>query len=175
MPKKPAHVYREQDRPAYTRKEYITGIPGSRITFFERGDPNKEFPIELSLVMKEKGQIQHTALESARVSANRKMEKTAGEEGYYIKLRVYPHQILRENPIALGAGADRISDGMRKAFGRPVGLAARVNPGQKILTLRTTEEFYEAARESMRRARMKLPMPAKVQLDRGSEIISKNE
>lgn len=172
MPEKPASVYRDQDRPAYTRKEYITGIPGSRITFYERGDPNADFPIQLSLISQEKGQIRHNALESARVSANRYMIKNAGEKNYYLKLRVYPHQILRENPMALGAGADRISDGMRKAFGRPVGLAARVSPGQKIFTLRTTKEFYKMAREALRRAKMKLPFPAKISVDKGAEIIS---
>lgn len=172
MPEKPASSYREQDKPAYTRKEYITGIPGNRIIFFERGDPNADFPIQLSLIAEEKGQVRHTALESARVSANRHMQKKAGEKNYYIKLRVYPHQILRENPMALGAGADRISDGMRKSFGRPIGLAARVSDGQRILTIRTTEEFYRVARDAMRRARMKLPIPAKTNIDKGEKIIS---
>ncbi|KXB07173.1 50S ribosomal protein L10e [candidate division MSBL1 archaeon SCGC-AAA382K21] len=172
MPEKPASAYRNQDRPAYTRKEYVTGIPASRITYYERGDREADFPIQLSLVAEEQGQIKHTALESARISANRQMEKEAGEKNYYLKLRVYPHQILRENPIALGAGADRISDGMRKSFGRPIGLAARLSPGQKIITIRTKEEFYEIAKEAMRRARMKLPIPAKRTLDKGSEIIS---
>lgn len=175
MPKKPADVYREQDGPAYTRKEYITGIPGSRITFFEVGDSNTDFPIHLSLISKEKGQIRHTALESARVSANRHMLKEAGEENYYLKLRLYPHQILRENPIALGAGADRVSDGMRKSFGRPVGLAARVSSGQKILKIRTKKEFYETGKEALRRSKMKVPLNSKVSVDKGVETISKNE
>ncbi len=89
-----------------------------------------------------------------------------------MKLRVYPHQVLRENPMALGAGADRISDGMRKSFGRPVGLAARVSPGQQIITVRVPEEFYEAGKESLRRSKMKLPLPGKVVLEKGEEIIS---
>lgn len=172
MPKKPASSYRDQDRPAYTRKEYITGIPGSRIIFFERGDESGDFPIEISLVSNEKGQVRHTALESARVSANRHMQKEAGENNYYLKLRVYPHQILRENPMALGAGADRISDGMRKAFGRPISLAARISRGQKIFTIKTTKDSYETAKEALRRAKMKLPIPTKRSLDKGSEIIS---
>ncbi len=172
MPEKPASAYREQDRPAYTRKEYVTGIPGSRITFFERGDSETDFPIQISLVSTEKGQIKHTALESARISANRHMEKGAGEKNYYLKLRIYPHQILRENPMALGAGADRISDGMRKSFGRPIGLAARVSPGQRIITIRTTQEFYNIAKEAIRRARMKLSVNSKRVLERGSELIS---
>lgn len=175
MPEKPASVYRDQDRPAYTRKEYITGIPGSRITFFEGGDPNEDYPIHLSLRSKEKGQIRHKALESARVSANRHMEKTVGEENYYLKLRIYPHQILRENPMALGAGADRISDGMRKSFGRPVGLAARVSPGQEILTIRLPAEFYKQGKEALRRARMKLPFPSKTTIEKGADIISSGD
>ncbi len=172
MPEKPASAYREQDGQAYTRKEYITGLPGNRITFYERGDPNKEYPIHLSLKSSEKGQIRHTALESARVSANRHMMKTAGEKNYYLKLRVYPHQVLRENPMALGAGADRISDGMRKSFGRPVSLAARVSPGQEIISIKTPRDFYKAGRESLRRAKMKLPLSAKISVDKGVDLIS---
>lgn len=172
MPEKPASSYREQSEQAYTRKEYISGIPASRIIFFEVGDPNEDFPIEISLVVQEKGQIRHSALESARVSTNGYMEKVVGEKNYYLKLGVYPHQILRENPMALGAGADRISDGMRKSFGRPVSLAARISPGQKILTLRTKEEFYEEAKEGIRRARMKIPLNAKRKVEKGSELIS---
>lgn len=172
MPEKPASSYREQDRPAYTRKEFITGIPGSRINFFERGDPNADLPIHLSLTSKEKGQIKHTALESARVSANRYLMKKVGEKNYYLKLRIYPHHVLRENPMALGAGADRISDGMRKAFGRPIALAARVSPNQKIITVRVPEEFYKAGKESLRRAKMKLPVPCKITLDKGIDLIS---
>ncbi|KXA94114.1 50S ribosomal protein L10e [candidate division MSBL1 archaeon SCGC-AAA259I09] len=172
MPEKPASAYREQKGPAYTRKEYITGIPGSRITFYERGDPNTDFPIKIALVSKEKGQIRHTALESARVSANRYMMKKAGDKNYYLKLKIYPHQILRENPMALGAGADRISDGMRKAFGRPVALAARVSEGQEIIVIETTEEFYGAGKEALRRGKMKLPLPGKVTLKKGVDVVS---
>lgn len=172
MPEKPASSYRENDRPSYTRKEYVTGIPASRIIFYESGNTEADFQIQLSLVTEEEGQIQHKALESARVSANRHMEKEAGEKNYHLRLRVYPHQILRENPMALGAGADRISDGMRKSFGRPIGLAARVNKEQKIITAEVPLEFYKTCREALRRARMKLPMPGRIQVDKGADIIS---
>ncbi len=33
-------------------------------------------------------------------------------------LRKFPHQVLRENKQATGAGADRVSDGMRQPSGR---------------------------------------------------------
>ena len=31
MSDKPASMYRDIDKPAYTRREYITGIPGSKV------------------------------------------------------------------------------------------------------------------------------------------------
>ena len=46
--------------------------------------------------------------------------------GYFFQLRIYPHHILRENPLAAGAGADRMSTGMKCAFGKPISVAARV-------------------------------------------------
>ncbi|MBS3815421.1 MAG: 50S ribosomal protein L16 [Hadesarchaea archaeon] len=171
MPTRPAYAYRDKDRPAYTRKEYVTGIPGIRISFFDRGNTKADFPLKLSLVTKEGGQIRHNALEAARVSANRILEKEAGEGNYHLKLRVYPHQILRENPMAIGAGADRISDGMRKSFGRPIGMAARVSTGQKIITISVPKEFYGVAKKAIKRARMKIPMPCKRSIDKGKELL----
>lgn len=171
MPIRPASAYRDKDRPAYTRKEYVTGIPGIRITFFDRGDTEADFPIEISLIAKEEGQIRHNALEAARIAANRILEKEAGRKNYHLKLRVYPHQILRENPMAIGAGADRISDGMRRSFGRPIGAAARVSAGQRVLTVRVSKEFYEIAKKAVERARMKLPMPCRRSIDKGKELL----
>lgn len=175
MPLRPASVYRDKDRPAYTKKEYITGIPGMRIAFFDMGNPEGDFPIEISLVAEEEGQIRHNALEAARLAANRLLENEVGKSYYHLKIRVYPHQILRENPMAIGAGADRISDGMRKAFGRPVGVAARISAGQKILTVRTTKEAYEIGKEALRRASMKFPMPCRRSLDKGEEYLTSTE
>lgn len=171
MPIRPASAYRDKDRPAYTRKEYVTGIPGIRITFFDRGDTEADFPIEISLIAEEEGQIRHNALEAARIAANRILEKEAGRKNYHLKLRVYPHQILRENPMAIGAGADRISDGMRRSFGRPIGTAARVSAGQRVLTVRVPKEFYEIAKKAVKRARMKLPMPCRRSIDKGKELL----
>lgn len=172
MPEKPASCYREQSTPPYTRKEYITGEPASRIDFFETGDPKADFAVRLSLKPEEKGQVRDNALEAARISANRYLRKEAGEKNYFLKLRVHPHHILRKNPIALGAGADRISSGMRKSFGRPTGLAARVSSGQKVFIVDVSEENYEIGREALRRAKMKLPLPGKTSIERGESLLS---
>ena len=72
-------------------------------------------------------QIRHTALEAARVISNATIRKAAGPQGYALRIHTYPHQVLRENKQATGAGADRVSQGMRQAFGKNVGTAARVS------------------------------------------------
>jgi len=108
------------------------GIPGSKIVQFDMGNLTDEFPLQLSLVVEEACQIRHTALEAARISINRRLLKDVGRLNYRLKIRVYPHHVLRENKQATGAGADRVSEGMRLAFGKAVGTAARVMKGQEI-------------------------------------------
>jgi len=167
MPLRPARAYRHFSGPAYTRREFVDGVPGIRVIFFDMGNPKSNFPVEMSLISQEAGQIRHNALEAARVAANRMLEVKAGKDNYHLKLRVYPHQILRENPQAAGAGADRISDGMRQSFGRPIGTAARVSVGQSLMTVRTMTEFAPLGKEALRRASLKLSLPSRVVVEKG--------
>lgn len=176
MARKPGSMYREIDDTAYTRREYIDGVPGSKITQYDMGDlsaGSDSYPIALSLVAEEDCQIRHSALESARVAANRHMIKELGEGNYKMKLRVYPHHILRENKQATGAGADRVSDGMRLSFGKPVGSAARVSEGQVVFTARVEadREQFDVAHDSLRRAYTKIPTPCSIRFDEGNELL----
>ncbi len=172
MPLRPARSYRHYSGPAYTRREYTKGVPGIRVTFFDMGDPQGDFPVVMNLIAEERGQIRHNALEAARIAANRVLESEAGRNNYHLKIHVYPHQILRENPMAVGAGADRISDGMRQAFGRPIGTAARVSAGQKLITVRIPKEFARVGKEALNRAAMKLPIPCRRVFEKGEELLA---
>lgn len=147
------------------------GVPAWKITQFDLGNLKKNFEIALSLFTKEKCQIRDIALESARISANKYIEAKAGATEYHLKIKVQPFIVLRENKQATGAGADRISQGMRASFGKAVGNAARVKEGQEILTLEVNKENFNHAKEALRRARMKLPTPCKVVITRGKELI----
>ncbi len=62
---------------------------------------------------------------------------------YKFKIKVYPHHHIRENPLASGAGADRMSTGMKKSFGKVIGLAARVKEGQEVMEVHTKPEYYK--------------------------------
>lgn len=161
MVRKPGRMYREPKGQAYTRKEYMGGIPNPRITQFDLGTVNGEFSVKVRLLAEEACQVRHTALEAARITANRYIAKRAGQQ-YHLKIKPYPHQVLRENKVAVGAGADRISDGMRAAFGSPVGTAARVKPGDVVMFIRTTEANLAHAKTALRKAAYKLPTPCRV-------------
>src|SRR5208337_2776801 len=160
MVRKPAKMYRNISKKAYTRREYMGGVPGSKIVQFEMGNLSQEFPTEVDLIVEEACQIRHSALEAARITANRRLMKEVGRSNFHFKVRVFPHHVLRENKQATGAGADRVSEGMRLAFGKAVGTAARVTPGQKILTVYSTPQYLEKIKDALRHAGHKLPTPS---------------
>jgi large subunit ribosomal protein L10e len=163
MVRKPGRMYRNLAKKAYTRREYMGGVPGSKLVQFDMGNLTEDFPLELSLVVEEGCQIRHSALEAARVVINRRLQEL-GRANFRLKIRVYPHHILRENKQATGAGADRVSEGMRLSFGKAVGSAARVRPGQKILSIYTLTQNLEKAKDAIRHGAHKLPTPSHVVL-----------
>ena len=89
--------------------------------------------------------------------------------GYALRIHKYPHNILRENKQATGAGADRVSQGMRLSFGKNVGTAARVQKNDVIVSVQTTAEKYAAARDSLRKAGMKFQSPTTILVKKGHE------
>lgn len=165
MAKNPARMYRKIMQHAYTRREYMGGVPGNRIIQFESGQPNGDFPVRLTLIAEERGQVRHTALESMRQTAVRALDAGIGRENYHLKVRVYPHHVLRQNKQASGAGADRVSMGMRLAFGKAIGTAARVEAGQAILQVRVTPKGVAAAKEAMRKAYNKVATPCHIDIE----------
>ena len=165
MPLRPGRCYRNFGTPPYTRKEYIKSIPPVNIAKFDLGNPKGNYEITLKLVAKESGQIRVNAIEAARIIANKYLAKKVGEDNYYLKLKIYPHHILRENKMMAVAGADRLQDGMRLAFGTSIGRAARIRPGKIIFELKTYKKFYDHAKEDLARASSKLPLSAKIVLE----------
>jgi len=160
MVRKPAKMYRNISKKAYTRREYMGGVPGSKIVQFEMGNLSQEFPTEVDLVVEEACQIRHSALEAARITVNRRLMKDVGRSNFHFKVRIFPHHVLRENKQATGAGADRVSEGMRLAFGKAVGTAARVDANQKILTVYSTPQYLEKIKDALNHGGHKLPTPS---------------
>jgi len=164
-----AICYRRLERP-YTRrskkreKNYVRGAPNSKIVMFDMGNKSAKFPYRIKLISKNDVQIRHNALESARIAVNKQLTNSIGINNYYFKIKTYPHHILRENPLAAGAGADRFQTGMSHAFGKPIGLAARVRKGQEIMYVDTNEKFINAAKKAMKQASYKFPNKIQIEI-----------
>ncbi len=171
MALRPARIYRDKPGQPYTRMSqkrendnYISGAPAPKISIFETGARGKEFDDEerVVLTLEEDCAIRGNALESARIAANSHLRKEVGVEDYHLKVRVYPHHVLRYHPLAGVAQADRYYEGMRKPFGRPTGRAALCDQGQEIIEVRLSSGDAQDARKALERAGMKIPVGFRV-------------
>ncbi|MGB9725634.1 MAG: 50S ribosomal protein L16 [Fervidicoccaceae archaeon] len=165
MPMRPARCYTHFSSPPYTRKEYIPGVPQPKISKFEMGNHKLEADYSVKLIVMEDGQIRHNALEAMRVAAHKMLSAKVGEENFYLKVIRYPHHVIRENKMMAFAGADRLQDGMRLSFGKPIGTAARVYKGYEILEIRVKKEHLDLAKKAAKVASSKIPLPSKVTIE----------
>ncbi len=146
----------------YTRKSkfrklgFIKAVPNSKISRYQMGDAKKVYPTRLSLVSNQDIQLRHNAIESVRQIVNRHLHTNLGLD-YFLKIMVFPHHVLRENKMLAGAGADRMQTGMQRAFGKAVGIAARVKKGQAVLNLDLESDKIEMGKAALRKATPRLP------------------
>lgn len=69
-----------------------------------------------------------------------------------MRVRVHPWHVIRINKMLSCAGADRLQTGMRGAWGKPMGTAARITPGQVLFSIRTHEKYVKDACVALRKA-----------------------
>lgn len=162
---RPAKCYRKLERPntrvsqSKPRKGYVKGVPPSKIHRFYAGSKKPEYTIKMYLVGRNAVQIRNNALEAARIAATKQLEKKLGPDGFFFRVLIFPHHVLRENPLATGAGADRFQTGMRQAFGRPIGTAARIKENQRILEARVAPGNEAVCVKALKVASSKVPTP----------------
>ncbi|MBI4155198.1 50S ribosomal protein L16 [Candidatus Woesearchaeota archaeon] len=156
-----AKCYRRIKR-AYTRKSkfktksYVKAIPQLKIIRFTMGDQRKRRAYLVSLVSNQDFQLRQNALESSRVFVNKHLHDNLGLN-YFFRILVYPHHVLRENRMLTGAGSDRMQRGMQKAFGAPVGIAAQIKNGQKVMEVNVDEKDLSIARHLLKKSTARLP------------------
>lgn len=154
--------YRRPKNRPYVRVEYIHGAPQPKISKFVIGNPRAPYTHRVALIAENEVQARHNALEAARVAANKAIAESLSEDSYLLQVLPYPHIVLRENKMIATAGADRLQEGMRKSFGKPIGRAAVLRPGQTVMQILVQEGGIEAAKRALKVAASKLPTPCKV-------------
>jgi len=159
---RPARTCRDVNKPAWTRyskrkprKSYIKAMPHNSLVHFNMGVNKNDYDVELRLVTEKAIQIRDNALESSRLAVHKYLQKTAPDD-YKFKIHVFPHQIIRENKMLTGAGADRIQGGMKAPFGRPNDRAARIRKNQTVFSVKTRKKNINHVKKAYKRAMAKL-------------------
>jgi large subunit ribosomal protein L10e len=145
----------------FYNKKFAPGTPNPKVARFTTGKFSADYDYKIQLVATTRLQIRSNALEAARVAASKKLA-SIGEEAFYLRVVSYPFVVMRENKMIATAGADRLQEGMRKAFGKPIGVAARVDIGSVILDILVKAENLEKAKMALKAATTKLPLKYKI-------------
>ena len=162
-------AYQKLERPytrvsKYTSKNFVRGgFPNMKVIKFDMGTASKEFDTTIRLESKRAMNIRDNAIESARMTSNRTLEKAIGKD-YHLRIKIFPFHVLRENALASGAGADRLSTGMKKSYGKTIGCAARVKLGQTLMELRINKDNMKLGKLALTKASKKFPCSCKVRV-----------
>ncbi len=175
---RPGHCYCKniKKRP-YTRiakkvhkKNFVGGIPGLKIRQFHMGFGDRDYTHVVHYTTRERIQIRDNALESARTTVVRQLNKKLTQQNFYMKLRVYPQFFLRENKQAQGAHADRIQQGMSQCpFGKVIGVASRVRANQKIFSILIDESSIPLVKETLTKVNAKFPCKMKIVIEENKD------
>lgn len=160
MPKtKPSKCYRNMDRPAYTRQEYVKNYPQlpEGLRKFSYGNTKKTFPAKVSVVCLKDIQVSAKALESMRITITRDL-KLLGEEKYLLKIKPIPFHVTRAHGLFM-AKAERYAKGMRQSFGRKMDRFARIKKGKTLLEISIDDNAvaWAVCKRVLKRAVQKLP------------------
>ena len=167
-----ASAYSKKIVRPYTRKSarknraYIKTVPPSKIVKFSMGNQaaynQKKHPLVVKLIAIEKVQMRDNALESCRQQIFKILETEVPGE-YAFNIKVYPHHILRENKTAAGAGADRLSSGMKHSFGVAIGREAIVPKNKELFFIScANEKAVKSARNALNKTKSKIPCRTKI-------------
>lgn len=162
---RPGRSIRTLERP-YTRvsksvprKSYVVGVPFPKTHQFEMGTKAGNYDAVLFGLARDGVQIRDPALEAARIVTHKFLETKLGATNYFMKILVYPHQVIREKPIATGAGADRYSQGMARSFGKPATSAVRTEKGKRLIELRVSKNNLQIAKLALKKFGLKISTP----------------
>jgi len=158
-------MYRDPIGQPYCRTEYIRSVPHSRITRDNIGKLRPNYNLRLSAHVDRDVQIRDSCLEACRVTLNRHLVRDVGKDAFFARFRKMPYQILRENKMATGAGADRLSSGMRHAFGKTVGRACRYRKGEKLLDVLIEHKHSDATYRVLKGLASKLSCGITIQIE----------
>src|SRR3989344_48878 len=175
-----ALAYSKKYNKPYTRvskvksKSYIKVVPPNKVVKYNVGNQKAfvegKLPFILRLLSDEQLVIKDLAIEAGRMILKKNLEKKLTGK-FYLWVKIHPHHILRNNKAAAGAGADRLSTGMKQSFGIIEGRAARVLGGQELFMVACdSENTVKTARGILSMAKSKLPCRTRITFEKIENI-----
>ena len=151
-------------------RSYIKVVPPNKVVKYNVGNQKAfeegKLPFILRLVSDETLVIRDNAIESGRMVLTKNLEEKLPNK-FYLWVKIYPHHILRNNKAAAGAGADRLSTGMKQSFGIIEGRAARVFAGQELFMVACdTEGAVSTVRQVISMTKAKLPCRTRITFEK---------
>ena len=173
--------YSKKNNRPYTRvskkksQSYIKVVPPNKVVKYNIGNQKAfiegRLPFVLRLVTDETLVIRDNSIESGRMVLTKHLETKAPGK-FYLWVKIYPHHILRNNKAAAGAGADRLSTGMKQSFGIVEGRAAQVLTGQTLYMVACdSESSVKIARQAFSMTKAKLPCRTRVTFEKVEQKI----
>ena len=177
-----ALTYSKRYARPYTRvsraksKSYIKVVPHNKVVRYNFGNVQSfiagKYSFAIRLITDENIQIRDTAIEASRQLLVKYLDEKLPNM-YYLEIKVHPHHILRNNKMAAGAGADRLSSGMSQSFGTVEGRAAIVKKGHNVFIIHTENDAHaRIARDTMQMVKAKLPCRAKIIFEHAPKLIN---
>ena len=167
---RPARTFRDALKVSWSRyskrrprKSFVKSMPHNALNIFEMGNAKQQYEVRADLVADDLVMIRDNALESARQAVNKYLEKMLPNQ-YRFRVLIYPHNVIRENKMIAGAGADRLQSGMAHPYGRPSERGAKLKPNQVIFSIDVMAKDLDKIAESYRRAKVKLSGSCSVRL-----------
>jgi large subunit ribosomal protein L10e len=139
-----SRVYRHHHKkPAQTfvkskQTKTFKGLPNKRLINYEQGNTSVDkfaFKECFKVTVNETVLLTEMCLESFRVTLTRLLLKTYTKASWYYVLCKHTHIILRKHKLPTGGHVDRVSMGMRLAYGSPFARAAKINAGDTLLNI----------------------------------------
>merc|ERR1711976_858669 len=161
--------YRYCNGKPWPKSRYNRGVPDPKLRIYDVGNKKAKYdqlPVAVHLVSDEREQLTSEALEAARITCNKYMNKCCTKDYYHMRIRIHPWHVLRINKMLSCAGADRLQSGMRNAWGKAYAKACRVKIGDPLISVRTLPKNIPHVLQALRRAKMKFPGRQKIAISR---------
>merc|ERR1711907_67412 len=137
MGRRPSRCYRYQKNKPYPKSRFNRGVPDPKLRIYDVGKKKAPYDRFSSCV---------------HLVCYKYMTVNCGKENFHMRIRVHPWHVVRINKMLSCAGADRLQQGMRGAFGKALCKSARVSIGQILMSVRTHADKVEHACEALRRS-----------------------